>query len=174
MTDPLAALLNPTDFGKFKSKDQDWFLGVVGDTIRDFCGWHIFPVISETNIEAKIGNNGIVMLPTLNLVSVEEVRVGDVAITGYQWNASTAGYLTLMTRRGRNLPVLVDMTHGYEALPKAVAEVGYELTATVLEKPAGVVTEMQRGPTSMTFKEFGVVLSDDQKNRLGPYTVTRL
>jgi hypothetical protein len=74
----------------------------------------------------------------------------------------------------RNAPVIVDFTHGYDTMPKAVAEVGFELTATVLEKASGVVTDMTRGPTRLTFKEFGAVLSDDQKDRLGPYTVRRV
>lgn len=173
MTEPL---LSASDFASFQAKDQAWFLGAVGETIRDYCGWHITPVISET-VEAKIGNMGIIMLPTLNLVSVEELRLSGTALTADVWSMSPAGYITyfgLSGRRACGMPVSVDITHGFEELPKAVAEVGYELTARVLEKPAGIVTDMTRGPTRMSFGEFGVVLSDDQKARLGPYTLVRV
>jgi hypothetical protein len=178
MTTPLDPLLTPTDFARFQAKDQDWFLGAVGDTIRDFCGWHIFPVISTTGYHARIGNKGIIMLPTRNLLSVEQVVYQDpYALDASMFEVHPEGFLryrAMLGRRGRNLEVVVDFTHGYEELPKPVAEVGFELTATVLEKPAGVVTDMTRGPSRMSFKEFGAVLSDDQKARLGPYTLVRV
>src|SRR3954468_4040351 len=171
-------LLSATDFAKFQAKDQDWFLGAVGDTIRDHCGWHIFPVLQTTNYLARVGNKGIIMLPTLNLVTVDALKLWDATVVdslGYE--PDPAGFITMQTfgwRRARGASVIVDFTHGYADMPKAVAEVGFELTATVLEKASGVVTDMTRGPTRMTFKEFGVVLSDDQKDRLGPYTVRRV
>jgi hypothetical protein len=170
-------LLNPVDFAKFQAKDQDWFLGAVGDTIRDYCGWHIAPEISVTDVPAIIGNHGIIMLPTLNLVSIEGFRLNGAELSPEVWQAYSGGYIEYYGyagRRARGHEVWVDMTHGFTELPKAVAEVGYELTGRVLEKPAGIVTDMQRGPTRMTFGEFGVVLSDDQKNRLGPYRVMRV
>lgn len=170
-------LLNTGDFARFQAKDQSWFLGAVGETIRDFCHWHIFPVVSVTNVSAKIGGAGIIMLPTLNLVSVEEIRLGGTALTSAVWQPDPAGFIVyqgFVGRRARGCRVSVDMTHGFEELPKVVAEVGYELTATVLEKASGVVTDMTRGPTMFKFKEFGVVLSDDQKARLGPYVASRL
>lgn len=170
-------LLNAADFRQFRSKSQSWFLGAVGETIRDYCGWHLAPIISETNVEAKIGNMGIIMLPTLNLVSVEELRLNGVALSTDVYGMSDAGYLTyhgFAGRRAYGCTVRVDITHGYEELPKAVAEVGYELTARAMEKPAGILKAMTRGPTQMEFNEFGVVLSLDQKTRLGPYRVTRV
>lgn len=172
-------LLNPTDFARFQTKDQDWFLGAVGETIRDFLGWHLFPVISVTNWQARIGNKGIIMLPTLNLVSVQRIVYDDApnVLHDSMFEVHTEGwiqYLPMLGRRGRGMRVTVDFTHGYEEIPKAVAEVGYELTARTMEKPAGVVTDMQRGPTKLTFQEFGVVLSEDQKDRLGPYTLPRV
>jgi hypothetical protein len=176
----LDPLLSATDFAKFQARDQDWFLGAVGDTIRDFCGWHIWPIISVLDQRARIGNKGIIMLPTLNLVSVEAVRIPGTApwvVESVAYEPDPAGFLTMQTfgwRRARGSVVSVDFTHGYEEMPKAVAEVGFELTARTMEKPAGVVKHMTRGPTDMDFLEFGAVLSDDQKTRLGPYTITRV
>lgn len=174
MTD---SLLNATDFGKFKSKDEAWFLGAAGETIRDYCEWHIFPVVSETGVLATIGNEGIVILPTLNLVSVEDIRLNGAPLTAGVWEMNPAGFITYRgwaARRARGCVVSVDFTHGYDEIPKAVAEVGYELTSRTMEKPAGVVEDMTRGPTRMKFGEFGAVLSDDQKARLAPHTLTRV
>jgi hypothetical protein len=174
VTEPL---LSPTDFALFQAKDPSWFLGAAGETIRDHCGWHIAPVISELDVLAEIGNAGIIMLPTMNLISVEALRINGTPLSTDVWEPNSAGYITYTGyagRRARGCVVSVDFTHGFEELPKAVAEVGFELTARTLEKPAGVVTDMQRGPTRMTFGEFGAVLSDDQKARLTPYTLVRV
>lgn len=118
------------------------------------------------------------MLPTLNLISVEQIVYDDpYVLDASMFDVYPEGFIqyrSMLGRRGRNLNVTVDFTHGYAELPNPVAEVGFELTATVLEKASGVVTDMTRGPTKLSFKEFGVVLSDDQKNRLGPYTISRV
>lgn len=170
-------LLNPTDFASFQAKDPTWFLGASGETIRDCCGWHIAPIISDTNVEAKIGNMGIIMLPTLNLVSVQSLKLNGAELTNDVWEAHAAGYITYhgyAGMRARGQTVRVDFTHGFEKPPKAVAEVGYELTGRTMEKPSGVVKHMTRGPTDIDFLEFGAVLSPDQKARLGPYTIVRV
>lgn len=174
MTSPL---LNATDFASFQAKDPNWFLGAIGDTIVDFCGWHIYPVLPDTNVDTKVGSKGIIILPTLNLVSVQAVRINGTVIDPSLYTVYTTGYITYdgyNGRRARGLPVSVDMTHGYVTVPKPVAEVGFELTGRTIEKPAGVVQDIQRGPTRMKFGEFGPVLSDDQKDRLGPYTIVRV
>lgn len=178
MTQPL---LNPTEFAQFQAKDPAWFLDAAGETIREYCGWHIYPQLAVTNIAAEIGNQGIIMLPTLNLVSVEALRLilppGPVAATSDTFIVNSAGYIQFygwFARQMRGVKVSVDFTHGFDTVPKTIAEVGYELAARTLEKPAGVVTDMTRGPTKMTFTEFGAVLSDDQKARLGPYTLQRV
>lgn len=174
MTGPL---LNPTDFAKFQAKDPNWFLGAVSETIVDYCGWHIFPVIAETNVKAQIGAAGIIMLPTLNLVSVERILWETTVLDPITYDEHDSGWIEILGlpgRRAYNSWVTVDFTHGYATVPKAVAEVGYELTGRTIEKPSGVVTDITRGPTAMKFGEFGAVLSDDQKNRLQPYTLLRV
>jgi len=188
----LPDLLDPNDFAKFKAKDETWFLEVAGQAIRDYCGWHIYPVRSDVNVEAKIGNEGIVMLPTLNLVSVEEVRMNGLIVPteGYQvhdsgwiqlagyYLAGSAGFVAPRLNQRPLQPfwrwVEVDFTHGYETLPKAIAEVGFELTGKTMEKPAGVVTDLTSGPYRFKFNEFGAVLSEGQCSRLAPYTIVRV
>lgn len=171
-------LLSASDFARFKSRDESWFLGVVGDQIRDYCGWHIAPVLSITGYRTTIGNDGIIMLPTTRLLSVEQFVYDDpYVLSDTMFEVHEGGwiqYTAPLGRRGRGKSVTVDFTCGYEALPTPVAEVGFELAADLLEKPNGVVTDMTRGPTKLTFKELGSVLSQDQKDRLGPYCLVRI
>lgn len=173
-------LLSLTDLGKFQTKDPQFFLDGVASTITDYCGWHIAPSLARTNVPAKIGNDGIIMLPSLYITSVQAVRIYGNVIDASAYTVHPHGWLTLHGlgatgfRNPRNVPVSVDFTHGHTHTPNAVAEVGYELTATVLEKASGVVTDMTRGPTRLTFKEFGVVLSDSQQERLSPFRLRRV
>lgn len=183
-------LLGAVDFTKFKTKDESWFLGAAGDTIRDYCGWHISPVQATMNVQARIGHAGLVMLPSLNVESVESVRSNGVALPVESYVVHSAGWIELVgwyptgetgfvplwasqppLRANRDRWLTVDFTHGFANLPKTVAEVGFELTARTLEKPAGVAKSLQAGPNSFQFNEFGMVLSDDQKARLTPYCV---
>lgn len=176
--EPLEPLLLSTDFAKFKSSDEAWFLGAAGDAVRDFCGWHLWPVRPVLSVAATVGNKGIIMLPTRRLVSVQAIRYnGPNLLSDNMFTAFEEGWLEFhgyMGRRGRGLQLAVDFTHGYDELPKPVAQVGFELAATAMEQPAGVVTDMTRGPSRLKFKDFGLILSDDQKERLGPYSLVRV
>lgn len=188
MTDPLPDLLSPTDFALFKAKDEAWFLGQAGDTIRDFCGWHIWPQLSMINVDARIGNHGIIMLPSLNVVSVEELRWAGTVIAPELYTVHDSGWIELTGATGfvaletsgtamRQLgvrSVSVDFTHGYEVMPRVVAEVGFELTGKTIEKPSGVVSSLTSGPYRFRFNEFGAVLSEGQAARLGPYAIERM
>lgn len=186
----LPDLLAPEDYSRFKAKDESWFLGAAGETIRDYCGWHIAPVLAVTNVVGRIGNAGIIMLPSLNVVSVEALRYEGVAIPESDYEVHASGYIELRryyhttgtgygslwgnwapVRGTGNRWVSVDFTHGFETLPKAIAEVGFELTGRTMEKPTGVAKSMSAGPNSFAFNEFGMVLSEDQECRLNPYRV---
>jgi hypothetical protein len=170
------SLLTVGDLAKFQAKDQQWFLNAVASTITDHCGWHVAPVKQVTNVVRAVGNKGIIMLPSLHVISVEQLRLNGTVVNPALYVMNTHGWIefTGFLKPPRNLSVSVDFTHGHAATPPAVAEVGMELTADVLEKASGVVTDLTRGPTEMKFKELGVVLSDDQKKRLGPYTIVRV
>lgn len=185
MTNPgqMPNLLEPNEFNKFKDKDEAYFLSAAGETIREYCGWHIYPVMSFTDVPCEIGRAGIVMLESLNVMSVENVSLQGTALAVEDYEVHPSGWLQISRSCGsirgysgslQNRWLLVDFTHGLPDLPKVVAEVAYELTARTLEKPAGVAKSMSAGPNAFTFNEFGAVLSDDQKNRLAPYVLTRV
>jgi hypothetical protein len=195
VTDAPPDLLDPNDFAKFKAKDETWFLGVAGDAIRDECGWHIYPVLSDTNVQAEIGAAGIIMLPSLNIVSVERLAWnGLVLVENTDFIVHSAGWLEMVgwslsgyspnvrvraSQRAamptRTLGVTVDFTHGYDHLPRVVSEVGFELAAGTMEKPAGAVSDLTAGPYRFKFNDcLGATLSDEQKSRLGPYSIVRV
>lgn len=169
-------LLTQQDFTKFQSKDPDWFLDAVAETITDHCQWNIAPPLAITDYVARVGGKGIVLLPSLHLVSVEALRLNGNVVDPTMYNVHVEGWVEFkgFLKPPRNCTVSVDFTSGYDETPKTVAEVGFELAATVLEKASGVVTDLTRGPTQMTFKEFGIVLSPGQEERLQPFRLRRV
>lgn len=169
-------LLSQSDFARFQAKDPDWFLDAVASTITDYCQWHIAPSQAYTNYVAPIGGKGIVLLPSLHLTSVEALRLNGNEVDPMLYDVNVEGFVQFngFLKPPRNCSVSVDFTSGYDATPTTVAEVGYELAATVLEKAAGIVTDLTRGPTMMKFKEFGIVLSPGQELRLQPFRLRRV
>lgn len=169
-------LLTTTDFAKFQAKDPEWFLDSVADTITNHCHWHIAPTLAVTDYIARVDGKGIVMLPSLYVTSVEALWLKGNAVNPTLYTVHTEGWLQFngFLKPPRNCTVSVDFTHGYDETPKVVAEVGYELAATVLEKASGVVSELTRGPTAMVFKEFGIALSPGQEERLQPFRLRRV
>lgn len=169
-------LLTTTNFARFQAKDPDWFLDAVAETITDHCQWNIAPPAVITDYVARVGGKGIVLLPSLHLTSVVELRLNGTVVDPVAYTVHVEGWLQFngFLKPHRNLSVSVDFISGFDETPKAVAEVGFELAATVLEKASGIVTDLTRGPTQMTFKEFGIVLSPGQEERLQPFRLRRV
>jgi hypothetical protein len=170
------SLLSVDDFAKFQAKDQQWFLDAVASTIEEFCHWHIAPSVVRTNVVLPVGGKGIVLLPSLYVTSVEALRLNGNVVDPSFYTVHREGWIQFngFLKPPRNCSVSVDFTHGYTTTPNVVSEVGFELAATVLEKASGVVTDLTRGPTMMKFKEFGIVLSPGQEQRLQPFRLRRV
>ena len=191
-------LLNDDDFADFSSLDQEWFLAAAGETIRNYLGWHLAPSLTETKFCSMTGD-GTILVPTMYLTGVTSVTPpwpGATAISSdaYTWNQSGLIYFKPYSYgfaptpasadlwpidtvrlfdayRKHNRHMSVEFTHGYAKLPYSVAEVAYEVVMRAMEKPAGVATEVNAGPYKYVFQEFGIVLSEDQKNRLDHYAL---
>ena len=191
---PDVATLLANDFQSFKTKDETWFLSVAADVVREYCGWHICPVVSDTLVPCEIGNRNIIMLPSLNVVSIEELAWWDGTLIPEDcYEVHPSGWLELRgwypagaggfvapraiqtgLRGIQNRWVRVNFTHGFESVPKPVSEVLFELAAKTMEKPAGIVSDLTSGPYRFKFNEFGAVLSEEQRHRLGPYCIERV
>lgn len=194
--EPVPSLLSEEAYAKFATLDVPTFLAHAGERIRDYCGWHIFPELTTAGL-FDLAGDGTIMLPTTHLTGVQCVKPewpnapesdrhtytwderGWVTFNQYKYGfaptPSSVSLWPLDTIRlfdaypKHDLRMHVQFTHGYEEIPSVVAEVGYELLMRVLEKPAGVASEVQAGPYRFKFQEFGLVLSPDQKNRLAKY-----
>lgn len=86
-----------------------------GESVRDDCGWHVAPEVTET-LELK-STGPIVLLPSLRVSAVTEVRNADTAEIVEGWHLDKrAGVLS---RNASCWParVEVDLTHGYESCP---------------------------------------------------------
>lgn len=193
MTNPnIAPLLDSDDLDSFQAIDPDWFLNAAGETIRAFCQWHIAPSITVTD-SVPIQPDGTIMLPSLHVTYVSSISIDGLELdpTSYHWHQ--AGYIRRFRRQYVEWPLWplesdlpfreypsplarhadVTYTHGYPMLPAPVSVVGMELATRAMEIPSGVATQIQSGPYTIGLGALGVVLSDDQRRRLGPFTLVR-
>jgi len=133
--------------------------------VRDWCGWGIAHA-EETFVVDGTGSR-VLLLPTLRLVSVEEVRVDGTVLdpTTYTWSASgqlerAAGW----PRRFRAIEV--DCTHGYDPVPDALRLVVLELAARSYKNPERLAAKSVGG-VSYTYD-----LSELEMAQLGPYRLS--
>lgn len=187
-------LFSVTDFQRFKSLDLTWFLNAAADSIRQYCNWHVYPVVQQTISMSRFYPDGKVMLPSLKIVSLDAITkfdgtdadTSDFAVHEAGWLQYIKNYPFIGYRRGgsNNIRrstvwptapqenyVSVTFTHGYEKIPPIVAEIGYEIVMKTLEKPAGVVRSMHTGPYEYDFNRFGMSLDYEQRARLTPYVL---
>lgn len=75
--DPLPPLASDRDedWAKFRRDDPEWFLRAAGELIRVFCGWHIYPNVTETVGKLTVGTRGVIMLPSPHVTDVEQVTL---------------------------------------------------------------------------------------------------
>lgn len=191
MTTPVAPqLLNTDDLASFQASDPDWFLNAAGETIRNFCQWHIAPSITVTD-SCPIQPDGTIMLPSMFVTGVQFMEIDGLEIdpTSYHWHQ--AGYITRHPNpywplwplendtpfREYPSPLTqyadITYTHGYPTLPIVVKSVGLELATRAMEMPSGIAKSLAAGPYSIGLGALGVVLSDEERRRLGPYTLVR-
>jgi hypothetical protein len=151
---PLVTIEDP-DYQKFKDGDEAYLLEVACDAIRDYCGWHISPSLTQTKPQLHVGSKGIVMLPSRYVTDVAEVKIhnlnpdDEVVVLDpdtYAWfeggwierlHLSSWGWGWPGAYFGPDAPyyqpnyaslmVDVTMTHGYETLPTNIKQIAFEL-----------------------------------------------
>lgn len=185
-------LLNSADLTLFQASDPNWFLNKAGEVIRAFCQWHIAPTITDT-VSVPIQPDGTIMLPSLYVTGVASITLGGLSLNpaAYKWHQ--AGYINRIQhhyfqwplwpleseQRFREYPsplarhAEVTFTHGYPTVPDVVADVGLELANRAMEIPSGVATSLVAGPQSIGLGPLGMVLTDENRRRLGPFTLVR-
>lgn len=136
--------------------------------VRDYCGWHVWPQVTET-IKAR-GVGSLLVLPTQRLIAVDSVTSNGVpvSINEADWSEEgiIEGYLWSSRRRG----VTVTITHGYPSCPDAILGV---LRSLALAGDGSAVTQVTSGPHSATWgvtsKSGSSALTEQHKTALAPY-----
>lgn len=193
MSSPIPPLISSTDLTSFNASDPDWFMDAAGETVRwTICQWHIAPSITET-VSVPIQPDGTIMLPSLHVTGVESLCINGLTIDPSTYVVHEAGYIHRKRHSYFQWPLWplesdhpfreypsslaryadVTFTHGYSELPSAVKAVAFELATRAMEMPSGVATQLAAGPNTIALGPLGIVPTEDQRRRLGPYTLVR-
>jgi hypothetical protein len=188
-TGPLLTLDDLTDFA---ASDPEWFLAAAGETVRNFCQWHIAPSVTVTQT-VPISPDGTIMLPSLYVTDVLSMSLHGLELDPASYHWHQPGYIKRYRQQYFEWPlwplesdrpfreypspqaqhVEVTYTHGYDQLPLTVKAVALELATRAMELPSGIATQIEAGPQTISLGALGIVLTDDQRRRLGPYTLVR-
>jgi len=147
------------DLTKLMSGDEAASVRQAQRAVRNYCGWHIAPVVTETLKLDGDGSN-LLFLPTLKIETIVSVITDGRVVDLTQVDDSTAGFLELAAgcwspRPGKTFVVL---EHGYESAPEDVVGVVVSAAARQLDSPAGRTRE-QAGGVNVGFALTGVGVS---------------
>lgn len=134
------ALVGSSDLVGFPGAPfSDGVAAAAGGQVRALCGWHVAPQVTETLV-VETGGSVVVLLPSLRVASVAEVRDGDGNVLG-GWRVRPNGVL----RRDAGWPdvIEVDLTHGYDKCPAELIAVVAEFARSI--KAGGVKAESLAG-----------------------------
>lgn len=152
---------------------HDRALEAATGVIRQYCGWHVTPSITETLV--LDGNGGeVVQLPSNHVTGVDEVSVGGSAVR-VDW--SETGVLRLSG--GGRFPkkyrsVEVTFTHGHDYAAD-VAGVVQAVASRLMMNPTGNVVQQRAGTQAVSFAQSsggstgGGTLLQSEKDLLAPY-----
>lgn len=157
------------------NRDQE-YLAAAEEAVRNYCGWHIAPIITETLILDGSGAETL-FIPTMKIVSIQEAINGRRALdpTTLEW--SSDGYLRNGGQRWteRLRGVSITLTHGH-AHADHVVEIIRSVAARAAMSPDGVVRE-SAGAISLTPSmtasgvSGGVILMAHEKEQLETYKI---
>lgn len=135
-------LVTAEEFASYLQRDLDrataeLAIGGASGVVRNFCRWNVARESATFTLDA-IGST-LLVLPTLKLVSVDEVRVGGDVLdaSAYTWSQGGQLYAAGRWPVGHRL-VEVDVVHGYEPVPDEVKLVTCALAARSMVNPEGL------------------------------------
>lgn len=143
--------------------------------IRDYCGWHVAPVITDTLTLDGTGTD-TVLLPSRRVTAVESVTVDghELAATAYEWSADGL----LRRRHGcwpdRYRALTVELKHGFEDA-SVLSTVVASIVARIRMDPSGMLASQSAGTQRVSFGGRlasgggGVGLLGTEKELLAPY-----
>lgn len=117
---------------------QQW-LDLASGAVRAYCGWNL--AREDTTFYFEGNGTALIDLPTLELISVAEVRANSVAVDTVTWpiiwSRQGQGRLAVWTR---GVQYAVDATHGYDPIPDLLRLVTLDLAARQVHNPMGLVS----------------------------------
>lgn len=149
-------------------------LNAVSYAVRDYCGWHVSPVLECSFVGS--GEGRLLVLPSMGVSSVDSLTVGGVAVNDYEWLGSglvrlTCGYFPDSWRS-------VTCVYNAGFVSGAIAQVVSQIAANALVAAPGVANE-RAGNVSITYNQTGsgitggVSLLQRDKESLAPYVLAR-
>lgn len=151
---------------------------VATQLIRDYCGWHVAPILEET---ITLDGNGTdrVLLPSRRVLDVSEVRIGDSVLGASAFEWSQDG---ILKRVGGVWPdsyraIHVTLRHGYED-SGLLADLVRAISARAKADPTGMVASKRAGTQSVSFRSgnfgggAGGGLLSTERDLLAPYKLT--
>ena len=125
-------------------------LGAVSASIRNYCGWHVSPVLECTYIGE--GDGHLMMLPAMGVQSVDSLSVNGAVVDGYEWSRNG------MLRYSAGFPDVfrsVECTYTAGFSLDAISQVVVQIASNALTAAPGVVSE-KVGDVSVTYNQTGV------------------
>lgn len=133
-------------------------LDAASEAVRDYCGWHIAPIVTET-VTADGSGGEIQGLPTLMLLDLITVSSDGTALTvaDVEWSANGSMRQCWWTAKFRG--VVAEIEHGYADTPAVIVALICEMVLRGAVIPVGVTRE-QSGGESVTWSIDEVYLTD--------------
>lgn len=167
MTD-LVSITDP-DYTSFTNGEPAYFLKMAGEAVRAYCGWHIYPSVTETGVKRPLGERGIIMLPTTYLTDVASLTVDGSVVDPSDYHWWKWGSIQRVNRYSRDGYCLVDFTHGYDELPADIKAVVMEVADAAEQMASGGVKGVTTPGYSITYGSSGLTISGDMGGRLANY-----
>lgn len=161
-------------YADFASEDEaiEAVLASTSAAIRDWCGWHVGPVLECRYVGE--GEGRILVLPAMGVQEVTSLRVRDVE-TPFEWRPSglvrIAGWFPDAWRS-----VECEYTAGFGS--ESIGQVVAQIAANALAASPGVADE-RAGNVSITYNKTGdgitggVSLLSRDRDMLAPYRLAR-
>lgn len=156
--------------------DEATRLEYASGMVREYCGWHIFPTITEV-ITMDTYGGPVLILPTLHLTGLVVTYTDPVAVAPGALSWSQQGLVALDSGcwpTGLST-VTASMTHGYPIVPDAVRAVTVAMARRMPAQMANVTLETVGGVTRQydtaaagSFTNLETVILDRYKLRARP------
>lgn len=160
---------------KFRQGDAQTAIDAATRSVRDFCGWHVGPSLTET-VTVRGDGTASVWLPSMKVTTVASVLVDGAALLPGDFEWLECGLLTRTYgwfNYGARIDV--DLTHGHDPVPESVTEVVMARATRLAGDPGGNVAAVAKGPFSTQYNTGGVAGFDPktERDKLLPYRIPR-